>query len=716
VYLPLRDLDSVPPVYTVPEDDLLGEVIIPGLSAAVSARCMMGFFDSSALKHVGPGLAAFLSSGPSASLRLIASPRLSPEDLKAVEDSVARRAELLEQTAGEFLEGALISPQALARFSRRCLAYLLACGKLDLRFAAVRAGMFHPKVWVLADKNDTLVIHGSSNFTSPGLLYNYEAITIEKSWCGGDAAARVEKFSKLFDRLWSGQDPNAVVVDIPRAIRTKLLSEGRQEAPPSLEDFFRAWREDHEAGLAPEPPTQSMPLQPVPSGRLQVPPGLSISEGRFRHQGAAVQAWEEARGVGILAMATGSGKTISALVAATRLAEREQRLLVVIAVPYRPLVEQWAAEAKRFGAKPIVFAGASPAQRGVLWQEVMLGLRHGVASAHVCVVTHDYLVSEEFAQVLCRVPDGVSSLIIADEVHNLGRPSFLSRPPNTFKFRLGLSATPDRQYDPIGTQALYDYFGQKVFEFSLAEAIGTCLVPYDYFIQKVSLTLEEVAEWERLTEELRRAGFGSDVDAEDSGKMPTKIVKLLVRRRAILEAAENKLTSLEEAILATEPSLIKHTLIYATDKSPAQLEAVNEMLRRHRILFHQVTQAESGDRRLLSDVLSRFASGEIQVLTAKRVLDEGVDIPETCRAFLLASSTVRRQWIQRRGRVLRTCERIGKRKAKIIDFLTTPPGGDATSARGIVRQEISRAQEFARLADNAGDPGGPYDVIKELLG
>ena len=584
-----------------------------------------------------------------------------------------------------------------------------------MRVAIMRSGLFHPKVWILSDDQDSVVVHGSSNFTAPGLLYNYETVSVERPWRGSDAAEKVIRFVTMFTRLWERKDPNAVVLDIPDALKKRLIARGQNAPPPTMEDYVRAWEEDVAAGRETGPLQGVSPARESSRAKLTIPGGLTYDSGRFAHQGAAVAAWEGAHRRGILAMATGSGKTISAMVAATRLQTNSPRLFIMVAVPYRPLLKQWANEVERFGVTPLPLLVQGAMKRRSELDAAARALRLDVSSVVVVVVTHDFLVSGECDNFLNSLPPNVDSLLIADEVHNLGRPRFIANPPHQFRFRLGLSATPERQYDPVGTAALFEFFGPKVFEFGLEQAIGTCLVPYDYEARQVTLAADEVDEWVRLTEELRKAGFGTgDADAEECGKLSPRVVKLLVQRRAVIEAAEGKIAELASALDEQDPRSIRHLLIYATDKNPRQLLAVNELLRNRGILFHQVTQEETGDRHAMERLLEQFAEGEIQVLTAKRVLDEGVDIPEIQAAYLLASSTVRRQWVQRRGRVLRRCDRIGKQKARIVDFIVRAPFGADRSTKALQRQEVARLQEFAALSDNAGDPGGVLELIGEL--
>ena len=163
---------------------------------------------------------------------------------------------------------------------------------------------------------------------------------------------------------------------------------------------------------------------------------------------------------------------------------------------------------------------------------------------------------------------------------------------------------------------------------------------------------------------------------------------------------------------------LKHTLIYTTDKAPEQLLAINALLHERQLQFHQLTAEETQDRERTLAIIRSFQTGDIQVLTAKRVLDEGVNIPQIQTAYILASTTVERQWVQRRGRVLRTCSATGKTSSVIHDFVALPPGFDGgldDDARSLVRGELHRMQEFARLARNAGKPGGPLALIHELV-
>jgi superfamily II DNA or RNA helicase len=710
----LRELEHLEPLYAVPGDDLIGEVLIPAMRASASVRCMAGFFSSSAFRHIAPGVAAFVNSG-SGDLRLLISPALETDDRDALRAAVERREEILQHAARMILERGRLSESALEQHTLSCLSYLLAAGRLRIRFVLMaEGGMFHPKVWLFRAESDVLAAHGSSNVTAAGLLFNFETVSIERSWMSAESRQRIARLEAMFSHLWDGLDPDTLTIDLPQGLE---LSARVPTSPPSIDDFWRAWHEDAIRGLAPPLPPGRAVLPPgaVPElhHELRIPADLEWETGPFAHQAAAVAAWEASDGRGILSMATGSGKTVTALICAARLQTSVERLLVIIAAPYRPLVEQWRSEVADFGVPAPDLTDVSSSERSETVREAIRRLDRGVSSVEVAVVTHDYLLSDGFYKVLTELPASVTTLLIADEVHNLGRPRFITQPPLQFTRRLGLSATPVLQYNEAGTTAIRTFFGDTVFEFGLADAIGVCLVPYNYYLHPVELAEDELESWEELTRRLIRAGFVGKDEGGDEVLAP-EVLALLVKRRAVLEAAASKVDELCSLLEAEGTDHVRHTLVYCSDKRPEQLRAVNRRLLDLGLFVRQLTAEESGDRRRTAAILDDFARSDYQVLTCKRVLDEGVDIPQVRKAFLLASSTVRRQWIQRRGRILRRCDSIGKTSADLHDFIVVPSDRTSPSGRAILRQELERARAFAELAANAGSPDGPFATMGDL--
>ena len=664
---------------------------------------MVGFFSSQVLASLAPGLATYISRSEN-SFSLIISPLLRPEDQAAIENGLGSG----ESIARDLLEDLIVTEDLLQQHTLKCLSWLLGTGRMEIKVALMKDALFHPKVWLFREGDDVMAVHGSSNVTQAGIRKNIEQVAVSRSWEDPNQRYIAEKLCDQFEQLWDNKDESCIVVAMPQAIRDRLLQSYRSDAPPTEADLRALYRRVDEFVNEPPAPYTSLEFRDV---SFVIPPELRFEDGQFSHQGKAVRAWCEAGYRGILEMATGSGKTITAMICAHRLYEAHKPLLIVVSAPYVPLIQQWCDEIAPFGLSPVnLTVAGSAANRARSLQRLKRRLRSNLSEVEIVVVSHDTLCTSEFMGAV----EGFdcTRLLIADEAHNLGRPSFINGPPRFFEHRLGLSATPIRQYDEEGTEALFQFFGPAVFQFTLEEAIGRCLVEYDYYVHPVHLTESEMDEWLELTGKIKQNAW-----RDEDGDPDDYLAKLLRDRRALLETASGKVAVLK-ALLDEEESSLRHTLVYTSDKGPKQLENVNRLLRDRHILFHQLTAEETVNREKTRQIIRSFQDGEIQVLTAKRVLDEGVNIPQICKAFILASTTVERQWVQRRGRLLRTCGTIGKTHSVIHDLLALPPETDKEpdpDARALVRSELRRAQEFARLAKNAGRPDGPLAMIDKMV-
>jgi superfamily II DNA or RNA helicase len=352
-------------------------------------------------------------------------------------------------------------------------------------------------------------------------------------------------------------------------------------------------------------------------------------------------------------------------------------------------------------------------RRSAVFAELRTALGGNAQRTEAIVTTNSLFASDQGLRDLVEnVPNGTLTMIVGDEMHNLGVPSFLERQPAAFQARLGLSATPIRQYDPDGTDRLFEFFGEPVFEFTLADAIAAgCLTRYRYELHEVHLDDEEMDKYVDLTDQLRRSGFRTEDDGRTVASND-RIERLLRERRSVLENAAGKLGALRE-LLSAEPRSVSRTLIYTSAKPKVvgagrQIEDVTAMLSELGIISHQFTNAETS-RADAKRILDLFAAGDYQVLSAMKVLDEGIDIPQTDTAFVLASSTVTREWVQRRGRILRQAQ--GKEIATLHDFLVIPPDADSTYGRSVLRGELRRADEFAGLSTNEWENDGPRSVL-----
>ena len=696
-------LEGIRPLYFLPKDPLADEVLIPGFQTAASVDCMVGFFSSEVLASLAPGLATYIASSQN-SFRLIVSPLLRPDDKEAIENGLKSE----EEVADEILEELIVTEDLLQRHTLKCLSWLIREGRIEIKIALMKDALFHPKVWLFKINKDILAAHGSSNMTYSGIRKNIEQVAISKSWEDPIQQYTANKFVEQFRDLWEDKEDNCTVIPLSKAIQQRIVRIYSSNISPNEQELRVLYRRATEIS---EEPEAYGTLSPVVTNVFAIPIELRFEDGPFEHQGKAVKAWCEAGYRGILEMATGSGKTITSMICAYRLYEMHKPLLIVVSAPYIPLIQQWCDEVEFFGLRPVNLSVTSGRRgRAIALNRIKRRLQHGKSKVEVVVVSHRTLCDSGFNAELEKF--NCARLLIADEVHNLGSEGFIIDPPTYFEYKLGLSATPVRQYDEEGTTALFAFFGSVVFRFTLKEAIGRCLVEYDYFLHPVELTADEMDEWYDLTAKIKANTWRQELD-----KSNEYLMKLLRDRRALLETAKNKIAVLKDALDSENIRKLRHTLIYASDKDPEQLKEVNALLKAQGVLFHQLTYEETANREETARIIRSFREGTLCILTAKRVLDEGVNIPEIQKAFILASTTVERQWVQRRGRLLRTCREIGKTHSEIHDFIALPPDLEIIDAeeRALVRTELLRVQEFASLARNAGRADGPLEIINKLV-
>tara|TARA_R110000787_G_scaffold180697_5_gene292798 strand:- start:472 stop:2604 length:2133 start_codon:yes stop_codon:yes gene_type:complete len=704
LYLALK---AAAPLFVLPRDKIAQSVISPAMSASRKVDIMMGFFSSGSFTDIAPGLAGFLTNSDQA-LRLIISPFLSAQDQQAFEAAVDDRDRQIER----YFDLAFLDADIIAKHTLKCLAWLVATKRLSIRIALVKGALFHSKVWLFQADSSMAALHGSANMTGRGLGANREQLGLARSWSGPDAQQTCRMLADEFESLWAGGDEACITWDLPVAIERKLLQNYKGDNPPNEAEFDILWRRSH--GLTDNADSIADLLRVEQARRFHIPEWLNYETGEYAHQGQAVVAWEESARRGILEMCTGSGKTLTSLVCAQRLFEHtNQKLLVVLTAPYNVLLSQWATEMKLFGLRPINMSECNGA--GARTREITQAIRRlnmGTSGCEAIIVSNDTLTTAEFLDAIEKYSG--AKLLIADECHNLGAQSFTDAAPEFFDYRLGLSATPVRQYDEEGTDALFAYFGDPCFSFTLEQAIGVCLTPYDYYAHFVELSASEMDDWRDLSEKISQNAWKFKSKQDDP-----YLQSLILARRRLLETAEKKAHDLEALLAKTDADEIRYTLIYTTDKDPAQIETVNAMLSRRGIMFHQLTAEETSSPEKTKSILERFQDGVLQVLTAKRVLDEGVNVPQIMQAYILASTTVKRQWVQRRGRLLRTCKAIGKEFAVIHDFVALPPhalDGDKLDPdeRRIVDSELERVWEFGRLSRNRAAPGGPYQIADQM--
>ena len=712
-----QSLADAMPVYEIPDDNLIGEVLIPAMLCAKVVDVASGFFSSQCLAQIAPGLADLIARD--GRIRLLVSTTLSAEDLEAVERGIRTPENAISAFAVELLNA---PGSQLAAHAVNCLAYLIATERLQIRFVLMRGGMYHKKQWLFHDGEHCAAVHGSGNATGRGLLANGEQMTVDRPWLDGvSSSSRVSKLVAQFERQWNNEHQNTQTVE-PIEVVEFLKRRAVNQPLPVAEDFWAAWWADAKNGIEPCAPFEGHVPHCRPR-RLAIPIGLDWHNSPYAHQAEAIDCLEAAGGSGILAVATGGGKTRIAMIAVTRLQDREsQSMLVVVLVPSIPLANQWVKDIREFGIMPYLLSGENRTARETMLTEASACLQGSKATVVLIVSNQLFTGDDDIRKYVERHGEYCKTVLIGDEVHNLGAPSFLGNLPEAFQSRIGLSATPIRQYDPDGTDNLFGYFmaggnaSQPVFTYTLEQAINDgCLVPYRYWVHPIIFTGEEMDKYEELTDKICRLGFKAD----DDGRMnaTTVIDSLLRERRALIEQAENKIAKLRSLLVRKGPANISRTLVYASAKpvkaphADRQIDHVTRLLGDLGVISHQFTSVETTAGHA-QELLEKFGRGDYQVLTAMKVLDEGIDVPQTNVAYLLASSTVQREWVQRRGRILRRAE--GKAVADLHDFLVVPP--DVTSANGrcLLNSEYRRVVEFGRVSSNEYDPGGAVEIVNAL--
>lgn len=651
--------------------DIIEDFFVPVLARATRYDRGVGFFSSGWLRVTARGMVKFAAQGGRA--RWVTSPILSEADWEALQAGEAARADpILRATLSRNIDDLA---QMLENETLSALAWMVADEILTFKLALpqnkLEGGDFHDKFGVFTDTaGNQLSFNGSYNESIQGTR-NYESIKIFCSW-EAPFAPLVQADIQRFERLWANQDPNVRVFDLPEAAREQIL-QLRTGERPYPEPVWVKLRRLRETNLEYKP------------ARPKLPKNLTLRD----YQLEAIADWFANDCKGLLEMATGTGKTITALAASAKLYDRETRLAVIIAVPYQHLVDQWAEEARAFGYRAILAYQSKSSWLDKL-NHMILEFNGGYRNFISVVTTHTTFISPEFQGSIARLVG--PSLIIADEAHHLGAERSRHSYPPHIPYRLALSATPDRWFDDAGTKALRGYFGETVFSFPLEQAIGVSLTPYYYYPHLVPLTDEELETYEELSAKIAKLLGREDEAGQEALKL------LLIKRANLLNTAENKLDVLSD--LVDEQSRVEHSLFYC---APQQIDEVLQLLGWEKgLLVHRFTAEENASER--QRLLTDFAEGNLDALVAMKCLDEGVDVPSTRTAFFLASSSNPREFVQRRGRILRKAP--NKEFSIIYDLIAVPPTSSAVSTasfraeRSIMQRELQRFKEFAYAALN----------------
>ena len=644
--------------YRTGERDPVHGFYKPCLDSAVQYNRAVGYFRSSVFAIIGQPFLDFARRGGKA--RFVCSPSITEEDAQAIAAGYIQRDDAVEQAIARDIDALLSDPEAGHR--AKLLATFVKFGALDIK-VAVRSGgkgIYHEKIGVFDDgQGHQVSFLGSANETWSAWHAdgNHESIEVFRSWLPADEV-RVKSHQKIFDLLWKGETPGVDTIDFPEAQHRKLLT----AAAPGLDD-----------------PEIDPPHVTGPRRRRLLP-----------HQATAIELWEKAGRCGVFEHATGSGKTFTAIAAIKKhLATREP---TIVLVPSQLLHEQWKREIlEEIPDASVLMAGGGHVKwkaRGRLRSHTSPGL----GMNRVVLATMQTASTDAFIN---GITQGDHLLIVADEIHQIGSPKNSLALAIQSGASLGLSATPIRYGDPEGTQRIFDRFGPVIPPaITLQDAIASGrLVNYEYFPHPIHLSDDESALWKKITKQISFE-LAKAKKKDGSGGLTDKAKMLLIQRSRVAKKARVK-TGLATGVIMKEYQEGQSWLVYCEDSD--QLDEMLSKLRDAGLQPLEYHSNMSGDKVEALNWFKKFGG----VLVSIKCLDEGVDIPAVSHAFILASSQNPRQFIQRRGRVLR--KSTGKDLAVIHDAIVVPVDPQSEGEQiSLLKSELLRSLEFANSSLNSG--------------
>lgn len=686
--------------YRTLEDDVVDTFYIPALKEAKVYKRAVGYFSSSILLQISKGLGSMAVRG--GKIKLLVSPRLDDKDYDAIKNGYEMKQLVNDKLIAAFDEDIQFD-QKIERFT--LLSYLIAYDILDIKVAVVKdqkndTSMYHEKLGIMLDEDGNMLsFSGSANETSQAFNLNYECIDVYCAWNSNEAEQRCQIKDFRFDMMWNNSEKSLLVISFPQIIKDKILkynNYGEHDFEKLDQDLRKLYLKEKLKKYGPD----------------------DSSINFHDYQERAINSWCEKGYCGIFDMATGTGKTFTGLGALVRLFKQKKRLVTIICVPYVHLVEQWAEEAEKFNIHPIKCYGAINYKSKLKNQFQKYKSKR---TDFVCIITTNGTFQTSCLQDMIQM-NLKDTLLVVDEAHNFGAMKISKYLSVNYPYRLALSATLDRYRDNVGTQRLYDFFGQKCIEYSLERAIKEQkLTKYYYYPIVVTFTEDEYDRYRSLTEKIKKFNVSKNED-----DIPDALKTLLVARARIVAGAENKVLKLKDCI--TKYKKDSNLLVYCgavkyfdigdeDDVGVRQIEIVKNMLNKDLgIIATKFTSDEDANAR--KEIIRAYVNEEIQALVAIKCLDEGVNVPAIKTAFILASSANPKEYIQRRGRVLR--KHPGKEYAEIYDFITLPrpleevftiSEIEKNTDKTLIKKELIRMIDFANLSNN---PSVCDELIDEM--
>ena len=696
-----------------------------GLENSNEFDLQLGYFSSATISVLADGFATFISKG--GKMRLVINHIVSTEDKNAISKG---------------LKGGFINCFDLTDFAQlrktfdeytqqffECLAFLIYNKRIDIRIIKPRnkKGISHTKTGQFRDGDSVTSFTGSANFTISGLFNNLEEIKIDRSdSLDVMTRKRIESQREEFDCIMDGTKRNIEYLSPENLISAIKTNYGDKDIEELLDVEAKLRKIKHDKkvqelkrqdSLVSEPIEEILPCFPFPSGPRD-------------YQQLAFDNWKNNGQKGLFAMATGTGKTITSLNCLLEIYKRKGYYKAIILVPTITLVNQWEQECRKFRFSNIIKVYS----KNLVWRDEVERVHFNEKYksdkdpevSYIIISTYASYSREKVFNVLNGF-DKRRVLMIADECHNMGSGSLVKRLKEIpYLRRIGLSATPERQFDENGNNKLRKFFGSEehyTYEYSMKEAIDKgVLCRYMYYPHIVKLTSDEMDAYLELSEKISRYFNYNTCSFDEQDEM---LKRLLLARKRIIHKAVNKLAMFKEIIQKRfeEKGNLKYSLIYVPEgNSPDYLDSADDFDHTEEIaddndaehLINQYTLAVTEIDRSVTvrkfvsgqqdreEILSDFAAGKLHVLTSMKCLDEGVDVPRSELVIFCSSTGNPRQFIQRRGRVLRTHK--DKKMAELHDLVVVPEVSPNSNSyrmeQSLLRGELARVNNFALLSEN----------------
>lgn len=674
----------------------------------------LGFFSSSAIRSVAPGFAYFLANG--GRMRVIINDILSEEDKNAIIEGFSIETLDIEEKFLSNFKYLTRNLSAEGKHFFKCLSFLIASRRIDFRATipiASHGGIVHQKFGIFKDlQKNKLVFSGSSNFSKTAFFENMETISCYCSWTNNTTLLEyIQYYEDLFEKIWNDEFPKVKLISFDK-VRTHILTDFPvNDVQGLLEENKKMYLEHYQNYNLSETLLAKISM-------LDLTPKFPFPTGPREYQMEAYRSWVSNNYQGIFAMATGTGKTITSLNCVLEEYKESHSYHILILLPYLALLDQWIDEVGKFNYQNIIEVSGR-----TNWREKLTKVKndfiYGIKQNFVIISTYDSFPNADLQNLLKKLPDDI--IVIADEAHNIGsinvRTAFQGL---KFHKRIALSATPKRNYDEEGTKAIELLFNDKppyCYNFDMERAIAEgCLTHYLYYPRLVYLQDEEMERYSKLSNRLLMY-----FDGKQLRKCP-EVEKLLLIRKQIIHKAIDKYRALKLILSEIKKEReIKYCFVYVPE-GVQKNDGIDEQIvdNMSRVIQDECTTSTFntylGGDPYRSDKLKGFANGDINILLAKKCLDEGVDVPRAEIGIFASSTGNPRQFIQRRGRLLR--KHSEKNYARIYDMVVGPdfhviPRDSNTYKieRSLIKNELTRVAYFASLADNYSES---YLTLKEI--